>query len=132
LVSAYSSTSNKDSVAEFTDRLMIGASDGFTLRNDGGFVISAGRCRCAWLSADWTSSAAPSMLRSRSNWTVISLSPRTLVELSDVTPAIEDSCFSIGVATDDAMVSAPAPSRVAVITMVGKSTLGSALIGSWR
>ena len=63
---------------------------------------------------------------------MISLSPSTLDELSDTTPSMAESCFSIGVATDDAMVSALAPSSPAVITMVGKSTLGSALIGNCR
>ena len=43
-----------------------------------------------------------------------------------------ESFFSIGVATEDAMVSALAPSRLAVITMVGKSARGSALIGNCR
>src|ERR1700690_1314426 len=63
---------------------------------------------------------------------VISLSPSTLDELRDETPEIADSCFSIGVATVDAMVAALAPSRLAVITIVGKSTFGSALIGNCR
>src|SRR3984957_7585326 len=63
---------------------------------------------------------------------VISLSPSTLEELRDETPEIADSCFSIGVATVDAMVAALAPSRLAVITIVGKSTFGSALIGNCR
>jgi hypothetical protein len=63
---------------------------------------------------------------------VISDSLRTLLELSDATPAIVESFFSIGVATEDAMVSALAPLRLAVTTIVGKSTLGRALIGNCR
>src|ERR1700730_5584541 len=52
VVSAYSSTSAKDRVRELTDRTSTGASDGLTLRNEGGVVISGGSLRCARLSAD--------------------------------------------------------------------------------
>ena len=44
-----------------------GKSDGLTLRKLGGVVISIGSRRCAMVSAVCTSSAAASMLRSRSN-----------------------------------------------------------------
>src|SRR5262249_23950620 len=63
---------------------------------------------------------------------VISDSESTLLELSDTTPGMAESRFSIGVAIDDAMVSALAPLRLAVTTIVGKSTLGRELIGNCR
>jgi hypothetical protein len=47
-------------------------------------------------------------------------------------PATVESWRSIGPATDAAMVSGLAPGSVAVIWMVGKSTLGSAETGSRR
>ena len=47
-------------------------------------------------------------------------------------PAMVDNCRSIGEATEAAMVSGLAPGSVAVISMVGKSTRGSAETGSSR
>ena len=47
-------------------------------------------------------------------------------------PAMVDNCRSIGDATDAAMVSGLAPGKMAVISMVGKSTAGSAATASSR
>ena len=78
----------------------------------------------AALIAAWMSPAAPSMLRPRSNCTVIELVPRTLDDVSCVTPGIRANCFSSGVVTDDAMVTGSAPGSCVVTWMVGKSTCG--------
>ena len=56
-----------------------GKSPGLTLRKHGGVVISTGSRRCATVSAVCTSSAAPSMLRLRSNWMVICVWPERRV-----------------------------------------------------
>jgi hypothetical protein len=76
------------------------------------------------------SCAAASMLRLRSNCTVIEVTPSALVEVSCVTPEICENWRSSGVATDDAMVCGLAPGRLAETAMVGKSTWGSGAIGS--
>ena len=106
-----------------------GKSPGFTLRKNGGVVISTGRRRAATVSAVCTSSAAPSMLRLRSNWTVIVVMPSAEVEVSALMPAMVESWRSIGEATEAAIVSGLAPGSVAVMEMVGKSTAGSAETG---
>src|SRR5882762_459380 len=80
--------------------------------------------------ADCTSWAAPSMLRARSNCTVICVVPRTLDEVSWATPGIAANWYSSGVATADAMVSGLAPGNFADTWMVGKSTCGSGATGS--
>src|SRR6187431_2621176 len=103
-----------------------GKSPGFTLRKNGGVVISTGKRRAATVSAVCTSSAAPSILRLRSNWTVIVVMPSAEVEVSALMPAMVDSWRSIGAATDAAIVSGLAPGSVAVIEIVGKSTAGRA------
>ena len=99
-----------------------GKSPGLTLRKHGGVVISIGSRRCATVSAVCTSSAAPSMLRLRSNWMVMRVVPSDEVDVIEVMPEMVDNCRSIGAATEAAMVSALAPGSVAVISMVGKST----------
>ena len=102
------------------------------MRKDGGVVISIGSRRAATDSAVCTSSAAPSMLRLRSNWMVIRVVPSEDDEVIEEMPAMVDNCRSIGDATDAAMVSALAPGKTAVISMVGKSTAGSAATPSSR
>src|SRR5262249_61611064 len=97
-----------------------------------GVVSATGRRRCAIDSAVCTSRAAPSILRLRSNWMVIDVVPSDDDDVSEVMPAIVDSCRSIGDATEAAMVSALAPGKVAVMLMVGKSTVGSAATASSR
>jgi hypothetical protein len=112
--------------------MMMGESPGLTLRKDGGTVISIGSLRAATVSAVCTSSAAPSMFRLRSNWMMIEVMPSEDVEVSDVMPAMVESCRSIGPATEAPMVSGLAPGSVAVIWMVGKSTAGRAATDSSR
>ena len=102
------------------------------MRKLGGIVISTGSLRAATVSAVCTSSAAPSMLRLRSNCTVIEHCPSEDVEVMALMPAIVANCRSIGEATEDAIVSALAPGSVAMMLMVGKSTEGSAATGSSR
>ena len=92
----------------------IAKSDGLTLRKLGGVIISIGNRRCAIVSAVCTSSAAASILRLRSNWMMIAVVPCDEVDDIDEMPAMVESCRSIGPATDEAMVSALAPGRVAV------------------
>ena len=64
------------------------------------------------------------MFRLRSNWIVIEVVPRLLDDVISVTPAMWPNCRSSGVATDDAMISALAPGKLAFTEMVGKSTCG--------
>jgi hypothetical protein len=82
--------------------------------------------------ADCTSCAAASMLRSSENWMVMRVIPWPLREIIESIPAMVESCFSIGVATAEAIVSGLAPGSCAWISIVGKSTLGSELTGSSR
>ncbi len=55
--------------------------------------------------------------------------PSALDEVISVTPAICPNWRSSGVATDEAMISALAPGKLALIEMVGKSTCGSGETG---
>src|SRR6266550_1063778 len=132
VISPYSWTADNGSVADPNTTNSTGKSAGFTLRKLGGIVISIGSRRCAIVSAVWTSSAAASMLRLRSNWIVITLVPCDELDDIDEIPAMVDSWRSMMPATEAAMVSALAPGKVAVTAMVGKSTLGSAETGNRR
>src|ERR1700691_2621018 len=58
--------------------------------------------------------------------------PRVLEEVISATPAIWPNCRSSGVATDEAMISALAPGRLAETEIVGKSTSGSGATGSTK
>src|SRR5580700_3619872 len=69
------------------------------------------------------------MLRLRSNWIVTEQVPRLLVEVISVTPAIWPNWRSSGVATEEAMISALAPGKLALTEMVGKSTCGKGETG---
>jgi hypothetical protein len=69
--------------------------------------------------AAWTSRAAPSMLRLRSNCRVMLVEPSELPEVISVTPAMRPSARSSGVATVAAIVSGLAPGRLALTEMVG-------------
>jgi hypothetical protein len=60
---------------------------------------------------------------------VIWLLPREDVDVIELMPEIVDICRSITAATDDAIVSGLAPGNVALMVMVGKSTLGKAATG---
>src|SRR6187402_529039 len=108
----------------------MGASAGLTLRYVGGVGISCGSWRCAAEMAAWTSWAAPSMLRSSENVTVIVVEPSELDEVIESMPATVESCDSSGVATDDAIVSGEAPGNDALMLIVGKSTLGNSFTGN--
>src|SRR5580704_6230824 len=79
-----------------------------------------------------TSRAAASMLRFKSNCNVMLLEPRPLELVISVTDAMRPNWRSSGVATEDAMVSALAPARLALTEAVGKSTWGSGETGKMR
>src|SRR5580658_10911024 len=73
------------------------------------------------------------MLRFKSNCSVMLEDPKPLDDVISVTEAIRPNCRSSGVATDDAMVSALAPARLAFTWMVGKSTWGRGETGkTWN
>src|ERR1700735_3930428 len=74
--------------------------------------------------------AAASILRLRSNWTVIAAAPSELVDVICETPGIWAICRSRGCATDVAIVSGAAPGTEADTRAVGKSTCGSGATGS--
>ena len=80
--------------------------------------------------ADCTSWATASISRSSLNCRVMEVSPRILVELIISRPAIDENFFSSGVATEDAIVSGPAPGRFALTVIMGKSTFGRSFTGS--
>src|SRR3954469_21870207 len=107
----------------------MGASAGFTLRYDGLLGKFAGSWPRAALMAAWTSRAAPSMSRLRSNCRTILVLPCPLEDVISVMPAIRPNCRSRGVATEDAIVSGLAPGRPAETLMVGNSTSGSGATG---
>ena len=77
-----------------------------------------------------TSVAAPSMLRSRVNCSVIEVLPSSLHEVMATRPGMAENCSSSGVATDVDMVSGLAPGRLAKTEMVGKSASGRAATGN--
>src|SRR6202161_2295394 len=79
-----------------------------------------------------TSLAAASMLRLRSNCSVMLDAPSVLDEVISLTAAMWPSCRSRGVATDEAIISGLAPGNAAETEMVGKSTCGSGETGRSR
>ena len=96
----------------------MGESAGFTFWYEGG-MIPVGSCRRVFAIAAWTSCAAPSIGRSRLNWSVIDVLPWLLDEDMVSSPAMVENCFSSGVATAEAMVSGLAPGRLALTVMIG-------------
>src|ERR1700744_2435664 len=107
----------------------MGESAGLTFRSVGGLGMFTGSWRDAcWMAAS-TSSDAPSMSRSRSNWMVMAVEPDELCEVMELTPAMDEKALSSGVATAEAMVSGSAPGRLAETWMGGKSTAGNSLTG---
>ena len=56
--------------------------------------------------------------------------PRPLDDVISETPAMCPNCRSSGVATEDAMISALPPGRLALTEIVGKSTCGNGDTGS--
>src|SRR5258708_5907512 len=130
--SAYSSSADRLSVPDRRTSIMTGWSPGLTLLNDGGDGICGGSWRWARAIIDCTSCAAASMFRLRSNCSTTFELPSELVELIELSPAIDENCFSSGRATADAIVSGLAPGRPALTWIVGKSMLGRSLTGSCR
>src|SRR6266699_3515989 len=108
---------------------MTGDSAGLTLRQFGLLGRLAGNCPRAALMAACTSRAAASILRPRSNCSVIDVLPRKLVDVISVSPAMRPNWRSSGVATEEAMVSGLAPGRAALTPMVGNSTWGMGDVG---
>jgi hypothetical protein len=98
---------------------MIGKSDGFDLKYDGGSRMSSGRRRCDRESAVWTSCAAASMSRDSANCSVMFVEPWSLLEVICSTPGIVANPRSSGVATEAAMVSGLAPEKLARTLIVG-------------
>ncbi len=107
----------------------MGESAGLTLRSSGGSGRSGGSLRSEPEIADCTSWAAASMLRSRSNCSVIWVLPWLLVEVIESMPAMVENWFSRTVATAEAMVFGSPPGNLAETVIVGKSTFGSSLTG---
>src|SRR5262249_31509114 len=67
--------------------------------------------------------------RLRSNCTVMRDWPSEVTEVSSLTPEISPTLRSIGAATVAAMILGSAPGRLAVMLMVGNSTLGRLATG---
>ena len=89
--------------------MRIGESAGLTFRYVGLSGRFGGSSPPAAAMAAWTSRAAASTLRSRSNCSVIDVDPSALVEVISVSPAMRPKRRSSGVATDEAIVSGLAP-----------------------
>src|SRR5271157_6513857 len=111
---------------------MTGMSAGLTFWYVGGTGIFFGRRGPAFAIIACTSCAAPSMLLLRLNWIVICVFPNALTEFMESTPAMVENWRSRGVATAEAIVSGLAPGRLAVTSIVGKSTFGKSLTGRRR
>src|SRR5215467_4809312 len=92
--------------------------------------MSLGNNPLAALIACCTSCAAASILRDRSNCSVIEVTPTPLNDVIWLSDGIEVNCCSSGVATADAIVLGLAPGYCALLLIVGKSTLGTAATGS--
>src|SRR6476659_5752279 len=118
-------------VSEVRARKKTGWSAGLTLLYDGGDGMFGGSCRAAAAMAEATSCAAASRLRESENCRVMEVEPRKLAELMESSPAMVENCRSSGVATAAAIVSGDAPGSEALTWMVGKSTFGRSLTGSW-
>src|SRR3954467_7412760 len=116
-------------VSEVSARISAGAAAGLTLRKIGKVGRAPGRAATAALRAAWTSRAALSILRERSNCTAMLVEPRALVEVISVNPAISPMRRSSGAATVAAMVDGSAPGRLAITRMVGDSTGGRLATG---
>src|ERR1051325_2689624 len=111
---------------------MTGVSAGLTLLYDGGNGMFGGSRRAAAAMAACTSCAAASRSRERLNWRVMDVEPREEADVMESRPEMVENWRSSGVATEAAIVSGLAPGRPAETWMVGKSTVGRSLPGSWR
>src|ERR1017187_825771 len=112
--------------------IRIGWSFGLFFRNDGGDVIVVGSIGMTAAIAVCTSTAALSMLRPRSNWSVMFVLPVPLDETIESMPAIVVIWRSSGLATADAIVFGSPPGKLAMTFNVGYSTCGRSLTGSAR
>src|SRR6478609_9250796 len=108
---------------------MTGASDGLTLRYEGGCGSPVGNSPEAALIALCTSRAAPLMSRFRSNWIVMDEPPNELTDVISETPAICEKRRSRGAASDEAAVAGSTPGCCALTLIVGKSTFGRGATG---
>src|SRR6202000_2872259 len=97
--SAYLSSSYSGMESDCMPRNMMGASAGLTLSSVGGIGMLNGSGPPSTWSAACTSSAAPSISRSRSNWMVTVVVPDEDCDVIDDTPAMVENCDSSGVAT---------------------------------
>ena len=102
--------------SDFEDALKsrMGESAGLTFLKVGGLGRFFGNWPPAALIASSTSPAAPSMLRLRSNCSVIAVVPSVLTEVICETPGICANSVSSGWATEEAMVSGLAPGSEAL------------------
>src|SRR5215472_16521112 len=89
-------------ISDVRATIRMGASAGLLLRQLGRVGRLAGNCPRDALMAAWTSRAAASMLRLRSNWRTMLVDPNWLLEVIWLTPAMRPNCRSSGVATDEA------------------------------
>ena len=132
MVSAYSSTSGRESVVELRrheENRLVGGVD---LLHVGGAGMLGGSLLSTAAMAFCTSCAAPSILRSSTNCRVMLVLPRPLSEVMESRPGTVENCRSSGVATEAAMVSGLAPGSEACTWSVGKSMFGRSLTGSER
>ena len=118
-------------VDDVKPNIMIGASAGLNLRNDGGLGMPGGNSGIAAAIAVCTSTAAPSRSRSSENVSVICVLPVELLEIIESRPAMVVNWRSSGVATAEAIVSGFAPGSPADTFKVGKSTLGRSETDNW-
>ena len=116
-------------MSEVSEIAMTAQPDGFAFQYTGGCGRSFGRFGPAVLIAARTAVAAASMLRARSNCTVIWVPPVALNEPISAMPGIIPTCRSRGWAREVAIVSALAPGSPAQTPIVGRSPEGSAAIG---
>src|SRR5258706_7257155 len=98
----------------------------------GGLGRLIGRSLAAALMAAWTSRAARSTFRFRSNCRVTLVPPSVLTEVISDTPAICPSRRSNGAANEDATVAGSAPGSDAETEITRKSTRGIAATGKER
>src|ERR1041384_3850375 len=100
-------------VFEVSARISTGSAAGLDLRNDGIDGRSLGRSVSEALIAACTSRAAPSILRLRSNCTVMLGEPSDDTEVSSVTPGMVPRLRPSGAAPVAAMMAGSAPGRLA-------------------
>ena len=131
LVETLSSTTVSGNDWELAESRRIGESAGLTFLKVGGVGKFFGNCPPAALIASSTSLAAPSILRLRSNCSVIAVEPSVETEVICETPEICANCVSSGCATAEAIVSGLAPGSCADTCSVGKSTCGSGATGKF-